>query len=90
MCTFLATGLQESKYGLHLPSIVLICSHEQISVVAEGEEVIGERFKTDVPSFLGDYPQKKLRGGRIPLMYFSPISVSKIQALSCLGKSFIL
>lgn len=90
MCTFLATGLQESKRGLHLPSIALICSHEQISVVAEGEEVIAERFKTDVSSFLGDYPQKKLQGGQIPLMCFSPISVSKIQALSCLSKSFIL
>ena len=65
------------------------CSHEQISVVAEGE-VIAERFKTDVSSFLGDYPQKKLQGGQIPLMCFSPISVSKIQALSCLSKSFIL
>lgn len=75
---------------LHLPSIVLIYSPEQISVVAEGEEVVPEIFKADVSSFLGDYPRKKLRGGQIPLMCFSPISVSRIQVSSCLGKSFIL
>lgn len=69
---------------------LLSCSSEQTAEVAEGEEVVSEIFKTDVSFFLGDYPQKKLRGGQIPLMCFSPISVSRIQVSSCLSKSSIL
>lgn len=47
-------------------------------VVVVGEEVISEVFKRAVSFFLGDYLQKKLPGGQIPSMYFSPISVSRI------------